>query len=745
MLGPVAIVAVHGVADRKPGASAQAIIRLLTKQDPRFRHIPHQDQNIEIPICSRRALSLPLSRDPHVQLMEQHLSNYVPTTDEATYQTRRLVCARTNDHGDADEVHVYECYWDDLSGISAGGVRILARLFEVLLNLAVISGRGLQHAASAEGNPRLWGTSAYLHDFAVWGLVVVVPVFQLLLFGVVAANIPLPLSQNGLSAAADLMVLVGLVFSAEQLATKTRAKVVLSVASALCYLLWRYVSVTPDFRTSALLCYAGAVLCLTGVVLRYSREHRSAPFVWLAATSVLGIALFVHAGELVTLDSAFEVGAQVAMLLRRPFLLYAWTGTLISALLFCCVGYLNAYREPSATRSRAIGALNIAIAGFSVSALLFSVTILAVWGVIAGILSRVSPDSPVTHGIISVLEVNSPVFFVLLLSLVASVAMLSGVLYVAVSEWRPPQNEDIEAAQVHGRKIDTTFTWMRRSGGTNIDCRSCCFANTADAGHGHRRSVVGLSAGILKAVHCCSQRHWGVTDRTVRRTRDHHSQDWCFFDLLRPIVSVASDITAFMKDSPQKSTTRAKICVRFISLLHFLTRQNAGASYSSIIFVAHSQGSVICADSLRFCTARQVLSVTVRLSLCSLWVRRFDSCTVKRSQRCTPGQAMMIRATSPQARYPIWMMLNVRTLANLGLENGSTRTAVEIMLGGNCGDRTPAVIGGKRENPLIIPSSYHWTAVPCVATPAHGGNCVSEEARIPITGTMSLSGMSSII
>src|SRR5438552_3887305 len=67
----------------------------------------------------------------------------------------------------------------------------------------------------------------------------------------------------------------------------------------------------------------------------------------------------------------------------------------------------------------------------------------------------------------------------------------------------------------------------------------------------------------------------------------------------RSIVDVALDVDDYLRTHPLNAAPRARICARFASLLRYVYAQ----PYDRFVIVAHSQGSVIAADLLRFIRA----------------------------------------------------------------------------------------------------------------------------------------------
>jgi len=66
-------------------------------------------------------------------------------------------------------------------------------------------------------------------------------------------------------------------------------------------------------------------------------------------------------------------------------------------------------------------------------------------------------------------------------------------------------------------------------------------------------------------------------------------------------IAVALDVVAWLRVRPETQNPKGRICARFVSLLrHICSEHTAGASYRGIVLVAHSQGTVITTDLLRF-------------------------------------------------------------------------------------------------------------------------------------------------
>lgn len=69
------------------------------------------------------------------------------------------------------------------------------------------------------------------------------------------------------------------------------------------------------------------------------------------------------------------------------------------------------------------------------------------------------------------------------------------------------------------------------------------------------------------------------------------------------VLRIVLDVDTYLRAEPADATPRAKIVERYVSLLRYLMRYrdpNDGRGYDSVVIVAHSLGTLISADLLRF-------------------------------------------------------------------------------------------------------------------------------------------------
>jgi hypothetical protein len=73
------------------------------------------------------------------------------------------------------------------------------------------------------------------------------------------------------------------------------------------------------------------------------------------------------------------------------------------------------------------------------------------------------------------------------------------------------------------------------------------------------------------------------------------------------ILETILDVDTYLRDAPEDATPRAKIFERFVSTLRYVAsyRDEKGRGYDKVVIVAHSLGSLISADLLRFLKRQQ--------------------------------------------------------------------------------------------------------------------------------------------
>ena len=79
----------------------------------------------------------------------------------------------------------------------------------------------------------------------------------------------------------------------------------------------------------------------------------------------------------------------------------------------------------------------------------------------------------------------------------------------------------------------------------------------------------------------------------------------------RPIIRVMLDVDNWLREHPRQSNPTARICARYVSLFRHICEwkdpEDPESGYDAMVIVAHSQGTVITADFLRYLNAEKTV------------------------------------------------------------------------------------------------------------------------------------------
>jgi hypothetical protein len=145
---------------------------------------------------------------------------------------------------------------------------------------------------------------------------------------------------------------------------------------------------------------------------------------------------------------------------------------------------------------------------------------------------------------------------------------------------------------------------------------------------------------------------------------------------LRGVIDAILDVDNYLRLHPRNDNPSARIYARYTSLLRYLCRQTApdGEPYDAFIIVAHSQGTVISADLLRFLAidpdpelAQIAASNNIYLFTMGSPIRQLYSYAFPHLYRWAihnPSSAETSLALSPQANPFPQSLLGVRSWVN---------------------------------------------------------------------------------
>lgn len=256
----IAVIAVHGVADQRPGETARSLADLLVGASPSAEYLQHGSEDIALHVAvlpplppaagaaAAQEQTQPASgafaqshgsdfyrhdglartqahespADPGVAMSDFLLlkacRNGTPTE---SYATTRLDLQRVQHAADGSvertqDVHVYEMYWADLSRLSGSLPRILTETFTMVFRLSqlardTVRGAAEQFQAGAEPSVR-WQWLSRLQTLLDWGFAKALALLtlQLLMTALVIVPMGLAAQAEGFAPAAHKAVMAAL-------------------------------------------------------------------------------------------------------------------------------------------------------------------------------------------------------------------------------------------------------------------------------------------------------------------------------------------------------------------------------------------------------------------------------------------------------------------------------------------------------------------------------------------------------
>jgi hypothetical protein len=596
----VAVIVVHGVADQEPGRPSAEIADLLANLNdagaPAYASFVGESVRIPvrplpIPDDFRRGAATFADRAAGLRAMKRQTTEPVDTNIEfmsaliAAYElggpaeTFETTVLRSTRHGRADtfqpvETDVFEMFWADLSRLSQNWLSIFTELYQLLFHLGSLGVHVVTAAQIAEADqtanwPWAWWTRAQRASANALAVGMLVPNLMLAMLTAILALRWTP----GISRVAD---------------TVPMALVALAVGGSLLWLLMRSYS---RYRPGALRVFSAMGGAVSGVYVG---------------------SLFLHRGDEPLLQAATVNAAELAYLLLSGAFVWLIVNAWIAVVMACYVATRPGASRPKMRRVAWTAALTL-----SLQAIVFSIVTTFAWAAIALLLSQVfdgfasAQHTPLLLGglvrgtdgslgaFVEVLIHDSAgIGFGLTVGLTV-LATLIVLFYVVPAAWlevfTPPEGADGTRG---GRRLSKGFRVMR-SGGWLL------FFGIVIALPVGTVASVGEQFGLTP--HLDVLRFWtnevllwaggallaGATTMIAFRARLKS-----LALQMRNGIDIALDVDNYLREHPRSSTPRARIAARYVSVLRHILRQG----YDRIVIVAHSQGTVITADLLRYVT-----------------------------------------------------------------------------------------------------------------------------------------------
>jgi len=729
----IAVVAIHGVGDHQPCEMASAVSNLLEDlkdgpQQPRYRTFVERKIRMNVapvkvqshafsgaaqihkgtpvtesqtwgPLDALYKSDLTIQRSGQAQtlsldhlFMEGQLAEYKGGGPAETYEAlcvegkRKANAPIGREESDAPqrgaserEVHVYDMFWSDLSGINTAGLKIFGELYQILFHLGSVGVNNVKAAAiffkNTEAEPA-WARFDKMQNKAAAMLAWPIPFLNLIILALAL----------GLFADSALLKLTGL----EEFTT-TMLVAFAGITGLIGYRLWRKGNLAIYRRPVVAFLLLASIAALSAIGADKFWQTFSDPFVreivesvatflvWLAAGAGLWAVInvydkrrpgawpafwrtfvpFVVFGLIVCLfNLPGRETSFIAMVISLRFIESAFWVLLVAWIMFWYY-LIRAFAAGRAAVNATAAADHdeldraqrtnwTARLTISLPAVMFLLLTVAVWAGIVKLSGALLPhdqsitlsncpawnlrDLPPNHlNALCYQSITAAVFksnplpvsdwaldalrtaglghFPALLLLVCFAAAITiwAVAPSVLDEVSPPHGADANCpkrSHTLGDWLDRGFVFMRWAGRSlYLGIVLFPFAIVValiSAVLPYNPYIVGFKNATLPFEQSLGGLVAGATI-TVLGLGGRLSKLALGF---RPIVRVALDVDNWLREHPRDSNPTAKICGRYVSLLRYIAQWRAPNDpehgYDALIVFAHSQGTVISADLLRF-------------------------------------------------------------------------------------------------------------------------------------------------
>ena len=565
------------------------------------------------------------------------------------YETTRIRMDRTSNDGEVQEVDVYEMYWADLSRLSGAVPRVVAELFTMVFRLSRLgrdtvdqARRAAQEKGAKSSINTCWSVLTTLQIGLDWAFSSLLANFflQLLAVGVLitaigfAANDDRPV-QLAVAWALPIAVLWWFCYRHARSAIERIGALAAGAAAV-----WGLQAMQAHWVIGLACVGFLALLCDYGLRVADARfpSVRSVGLTLMAATMLTVLSHVAWRmwlrGETAGFDAWLNAGMRVVEYLLLAIVAW-WAVTSVFFAAWLVLGWFAARQGASARASVVTGGLGLFVSitaflvlGMSLWALLSNVVEPGVNGTsYCAVVFKVGACTNEISGAQFLHEryVNSTVAF----SIVAGLLLLLVAYMVVVLV--PSVLAEIKAAVGTSQNLGR---WLS-AGYRRLD--------TVVTG----LLVASVLFAVLFGVLLMCARFGVATGETIERWTDHVTQ--LSQSVLTPLVlgaaSAAAALTAFghllsryvpwmrapldlaldvdnhFREFPRKAIPRAQIFSRYVALLEHIAAQG----YDRIVIVAHSQGTVISAELLRYMQyrARNSFHGSQKDRVVELW-RQFD-------------------------------------------------------------------------------------------------------------------------
>lgn len=584
--------------------------------------------------------------------MKEQLEKYVCTGSDRVYETTRIETERV----ETDPVepkkkktttaHIYEMYWSDLLRPKMGMTRIFGELYQTLFHLCHLGRQTIDfafaaHSQSADKYTRfLWVALSTTHRWAVRSLTLAVPVLNLFLIALLVL-IPLAtLSQQTILFIVRVIPIAALVsFVGWVLLQKSRLSfswwfLVPFVVTAVAFGVTNAASNVGEYRALYL---EGALIAAVpvGIAINFLNSRR--PGAW-AFTRLMAFSLSIAILSLIIATPNSEYG-YVFSILRATELVFCtivvawlvllvcnWLAIIAGIILVLLVKFSPAIKRAEAGRIRraiATGLLSLSLptALFLLITLLFYSALARVVGLSLNPADAYPPtqlaidylhlpDALHPTGLFNhLMEFSStPIFLIFLTVLGMGVLIAFWGLFPVVCFDLFPRIFSRSKPEYSGKWLDNGY--LALSFAALCLFTAAPFLLSLGIIDAWTNWLTGLNLGQAEIA-----KIWGavgalLVGSAVGLLAFHGRLEMLALGF-RPLLNAILDIDNYLREFPRDAAPRARICARYASLLRLIQnwRDENGQPYDQLVVIAHSQGTVISVELLRYLQQNRDLSL----------------------------------------------------------------------------------------------------------------------------------------
>ena len=602
--------------------------------------------------------------DPCLEVTREQLLGYSPTPEDRVYHTVRLSGQRLVEDQAAGDVHLYELYWTDLSRLGAGWLSIIWGFYRTMSHVSRLGRRARDYAFGAAPECRhaprrpagngLWRICYWLHEFADDLIGCWIPILNLFLLAVLLLAAPAKGATIIGSAAAQaaavalpgLATLVALVVAAWRyqlwrgdLRGMLGALGISALGSASAYALLQSWQVSHRLAAEWL-ALAGGVLAWIVFQFNEFRKEAAGAGLFVGAVSLVVVVHALEPGALPAncpwdSEGAIAVAAAHAAEILLLALFAAWGMLHFLVVSLTALGKLAVWWEGSPRGGDDDRAYQTVVMSLVIPSALTGFGTLYLYGGLIFLslnpwlrppevtftpwfpfLSRPGPQTFEQFSSALFAQSASPGFVISLGCCLAALLLVGWGLMPAIwAEFQQPARpRESTASNWLGRWLTTGLGWIWPATllivlGVHVAIPCCLsLARLSDEIVEALPWLRPVAAMVVEDVENVSAKipHLLVIFGGTGILALFGPQGAVLTGGLRTALGIVLDVDNYFQSHPRDRNPRSRICARYASLLRYLCAwrdPRDGRPYDAIVIVAHSLGTVISADLLRFLKA----------------------------------------------------------------------------------------------------------------------------------------------